>query len=104
MSTPNNEKVYVNAIWLEEKVFNDGGSILKANIKVDELIKFLKDNKDSEGRVKLVISRKKNVEAGKSTHYATLDTWKPSQTGASSASKPKTKTSVKETPTEQPLI
>ncbi len=76
MNTPN-EKVYVNAIYFTEKVFNDGGSILKADVKVDELVKFLKENRTEDGRVRLVISKKKTIEEGKSTHYATLDTWVP---------------------------
>lgn len=82
----NTDKVYVNSIFFEEKVFTDGGSILKANITVDELIKFLKDNKSADGKVKLVISKKKTIVPNKSTHYAYLDTWAPSG-GASFPSK-----------------
>lgn len=77
MSTQTNEKVYVNSLWFEEKIFDDGGSILKVNAKADELVKFLKENKNADGYVKLVISKKKNIEPGKSTHYAYLDTWQP---------------------------
>lgn len=87
-----NEKVYVNSIWFEEKVFDDGGSILKASITVDELIAFLKANKNKEGKVNLVISKKKNIEPKKSTHYAYLDTWQPAQrTNAAGAKAPSAK-------------
>lgn len=77
MSTTN-EKVYVNSIWFEELTFNNGNTILKASIVVDDLIKFLKENKNKDGRVNLVISKKQKVEKGKSTHYSYLDTWEPS--------------------------
>lgn len=77
------QKQYVNSMWFEEKSFTDGGSILKVNIKADELIKFLNDNKDESGSVKIVISKKRTLEEGKSTHYATLDTWKPTRTQGS---------------------
>ena len=98
MSNTTNEKVYVNSMWFEEKNFDSGGSILKVNVKADELIKFLKDNKNSDGYVKLVIAKKKNIEPGKSTHYCTLDTWvSPNKTGPTS-----TKTVSK--PTKKPVV
>jgi len=74
------QKTYVNSIWVDEKVFTDGGSIIKLNIVAEDLIKFLKENKDESGRVRLSISRKKGeVPEGKSKFYTILDTWKPSQ-------------------------
>ena len=45
-----NTKIYVNSIWVEEKVFPDGGAIIKLGIKADELIDFLQKNKNSKGR------------------------------------------------------
>lgn len=90
-----NQKQYVNSLWFEEKNFDSGGSILKVNVKVDELVKFLKDNKNKDGYTKLVIAKKKTVEPGKSTHYAYLDTWVPSGQTQSKVSKP-TKTKVEE--------
>ena len=80
-------KIYVNAMWFEQKTFDDGGSILKVNTKVDEMIKFLKDHKDENGYVKIVISKRKEVGEKGQTHFATLDTWRPD---GSKQSTPKT--------------
>ncbi len=98
-----NEKVYVNSMWFEKRTFtssrdNSTSTILKLSIKADELIKFLNENKDENGRVKLDIWEKdksKITEKG-STHYATLDNWVPkTQTGqaakpTAAVAKPKT--------------
>lgn len=79
MSTNTNksDKVYVNAMWFEEKTFDDGGSIIKVNITADDMIKFLKENKNKDGYVKIVVSKRKQVGEKGQTHYAYLDTWQP---------------------------
>jgi hypothetical protein len=72
------EKVYVNSAFFDEKVFDDGGSIIKVSIKnVDDFIKFVKENANKDKSLKLVISKKKNVEEGKSSHYSYVDTFVP---------------------------
>lgn len=100
------QKVYANSMWFEEKTFSDGGSILKVNIKADELVKFLKENKNEDGYVKLVISKKKTIEEGKSTHYAYLDTWQPTNKSQAVTTKAVTKTKkvVEKVEQEEELI
>lgn len=112
MTTNKTEKVYVNSLWFEEKSFGDGGSILKVNIKdTDELIKFIKENRKSDKSLKLVISKKQNIEEGKSTHYAYVDTWEPSnnrpassRSASPSTSKPSAKKPVVAEEPEEQLI
>lgn len=72
------QKTYVNAAFFDEKVFDDGGSIIKVTIKdTDEFIKFLKEHRNEDKSIRLVISKKKNVEQGKSSHYSYIDTFVP---------------------------
>lgn len=84
MSTQTNEKVYVNSAIFDEKVFDDGGSIIKVNIKdTDELIKFIKENRNDDKSLRLVISKKKNPKEGAPSHYSYVDSFIPrsQQTG-----------------------
>lgn len=72
------QKTFINEAYFDEKVFGDGGSIIKVDIKnTDDFIKFLKDNRREDKSLKFVISKKKKLEEGKSSHYAYLDTWQP---------------------------
>lgn len=96
----NEQKVYVNPMWFEEKTFNDGGSILKVNIQAEDLIKFLKANKNKDGYVKIVISKRKQVGDKGQTHYAYLDTWQPTTNFKNTPTKEKTKAALDQDPTD----
>jgi hypothetical protein len=81
------EKVFINGVFINEHVFQDGGSILKVNIpadKVDALAEQLKRNA-ADGWVRLVIGKNRqptiSAKTGKaiSTHSLSVDTWKPKQ-------------------------
>jgi hypothetical protein len=98
----NTDKVYVNAIRVDEKIFPDGGSLLKLTIKADELIEFLQKNKNAAGKVNLTISKKKNPPAeNQSSHYTVLDTWQPRGESAAPA-KPATRPAAAKTFTKPP--
>lgn len=103
----NNQKVYVNSIWVEEKTFPDGGSFLKLSIKVDELIEFLQKNKNEKGKVNLTINKKKNPpqDDKSSSHYTVLDTWKPKTQSASPApaARPATPRPSRQDPEDAPF-
>lgn len=97
------QKTYLNAAYFEEKEFDNGNSIIKVSIKdINELIQFLQDNKNSDNSIRLVISKKKNIEPNKSTHYAYVDTWQP--TNKTTVSNNKTKTTTKPTARKQSTV
>ena len=116
MSDTNNQKVYVNGLWINEKVFSDGGSILKLAILPDKFIESIKSlKKDENGYVRIVIAKSKNPQ-NNSTHYCYWDNYqpanKPSQP-SDKTDKPNTKAKTKQTkpvenqtqePQDEPLI
>lgn len=94
MSTQANDKVYINTLWFGEKVFDDGGSIIKVTVlSADELIKFVQDHKTEDGKLRFNILKKRTFQEGKSTHYAVLDNWQP--TNKTTTAKPMTKLPTK---------
>ena len=70
------EKNYINGMIFKEKVFDNGGSLLKLSIKVSELIQQLEVISDNDW-ANLIISRRKEPSDKGITHYAFEDTWKP---------------------------
>lgn len=82
-----NQKTYINSIFINEHTFNDGGSILKLSIpedRIDELASQLKTNA-TDGWARIVIAKNRTPTVSKktgkviSTHNASVDTWKPKQ-------------------------
>jgi|TARA_R110002074_G_scaffold69568_2_gene162132 hypothetical protein len=57
----------------KEKVFDNGGSIIKCAISVDDLYK----KANSDGWIHFDIKQRKEVGEKGQTHYAEVDTWKP---------------------------
>jgi DNA topoisomerase IA len=72
------EKKYVNGMIIKEKVFDNGGTQLKLNIKTDDFIAQLKEMSEN-GWVNLIVSRRKEPSDTGITHYAYQDTWKPTK-------------------------
>ena len=73
----NTSKTFVDSMWLEEKQFTNGGSILKVSMISDKMIEFLQKNKNSKGYVKIVIAKRRELGKNGETHYAYLDIWEP---------------------------
>jgi len=74
------QRQFVNGLWIKEKVFNDGGSILKVGVLMEAFLKSLKEIKVNEkGFADLVISRRREVGKNGETHTCYVDDWKPSQ-------------------------
>tara|TARA_R110000824_G_scaffold229112_1_gene416786 strand:+ start:4579 stop:4872 length:294 start_codon:yes stop_codon:yes gene_type:complete len=67
------DKVYINMCWLREKVFDDGGSVINCAFNVEEL----QGHADDSGWVNMVIKKRREPNEKGYTHYAQLDTWKP---------------------------
>lgn len=85
------QKTFINGIFIREKVFDDGGSILNVRIpadKVDEIAAQLKAVA-VDGWAKLKISRNRtptvSSKTGKvvATHSISVDDWQPNAQGAS---------------------
>jgi hypothetical protein len=81
-------KTYINGVFIVEKVFNDGGSILKLSVpsdKVDALAEQILANAKN-GWTRLVIQKLREPKintAGKTTatHSLSVDDWEPNQAG-----------------------
>jgi len=93
------EKTYVKGIVLKNKD-TSFGSVLKVSLKLDEFATFVKANKKANGWINFdILPRKETSEKGE-THYAVLDTWKPTNGRGDSkpASKPQSKPVAKKKP------
>ena len=66
-------KEYVNKCKIQERTFDNGGSILKCAFSVDELMK----HADENGYVVIDLRRRREVSDKGATHYATFNKWKP---------------------------
>lgn len=79
-------KKFVDGMWVKERKFDTGGSIIKLDCVADKLIAWLKANTNDRGYVNIVLSAKREPDE-KSTHTAYLDEWKPNgQTAAKTTS------------------
>lgn len=79
MSEP---KTYCNAITsAKERTFRDNGSILCVGIKADKMIEFLNQNKNEKGYCNIVLAKRRQASEHGDTHYAYLDTFKPTPRG-----------------------
>lgn len=76
------EKKYVNGVVIKEKQFDNGGSILKMSVKVDDFINELKSISDN-GWANLIINKRKEASDKGITHYVVVDSWKPDAKKAS---------------------
>lgn len=74
------EKIFMNGIFVREKTFGNGGSILNVDIiNVDEFAKQLKQHAKSDGKITLEIkSRREKAENGLS-HYVEVSQFVPQQ-------------------------
>jgi hypothetical protein len=69
---PDKKKIFVRGIF-KEKVFDNGGVIIKCAINLDELYK----HADEKGMVRFDIKRKRECGEDGKSHYGEIDTWKP---------------------------
>ena len=77
------DKTYING-GIKEIEFNDGGSLMNARFDVKQLSQYM----DEKGYVKIKIKKRREVGQYGDTHYAELDTWKPTNS-AGEPGKPK---------------
>ena len=96
-------KNYVNGMWVKERKFDDGGSIIKLDCVADKLIEWLKANKNERGYVNIVLSAKREPDE-KSTHTAYLDTWVPKTQTGQAAPKPQLKAAAQKNTAPKPVV
>jgi hypothetical protein len=97
-NSSNTTKTYINGVWVEEKIFDNGGSILKLSILPEKFLESFKSLSPNEkGYVKLVISKKLAPGKNGDTHSIYVDDWKP-KTQSSSVAAPKKSATVAKKP------
>jgi hypothetical protein len=79
MQTGKKEKKYLNGVFIREKVFDNGGEILKLSVLGDQFMRQLKEIMEEKGNVNinLVISRRKEVTDTGISHSMYVDTYEP---------------------------
>tara|TARA_R100001443_G_scaffold115293_2_gene132730 strand:- start:1365 stop:1655 length:291 start_codon:yes stop_codon:yes gene_type:complete len=74
------EKIYINGIFIREKEFENGGSIMKVDIpNVSEFCDQLIQLANSEGKISLDIKTRMNKSENGLTHYCQLNTFVPKE-------------------------
>lgn len=77
------EKTYVNGIFLKEKTFNNGGSILNASINYVKFMEELQKHVNDKGYVNIQFCKRKSTDDKGNTHYAVLNTYTPNNSNVS---------------------
>ena len=72
-------KNYLNGAVIKEHSFDNGGTVLKVWIKVDEFIEQL-ESIEKNGSANIVIQKRKEPSDKGVTHYIVEDTYKPKGT------------------------
>lgn len=73
------QRQFINGVWIEQKKFDSGGSILKLSVLPDKFIESLKSaTPNDKGYVKLVIARRKELGKNNESHTLYVDDWQPS--------------------------
>lgn len=89
MNNTTEQKQFINGLWVQEKSFDNGNTILKLSILPEKFIESIKSVKVNEkGYIKLIISKKKSLGENGDSHYCYVDTWQPSGQKPSDSVKP----------------
>mgnify|MGYP003643097797 FL=1 len=72
------EKIFINGVFLREREFDNGGSIIKVEIpNVSEFAEQLKNLSNENGKITLDIKSRMNKGENGLTHYMQLNTFIP---------------------------
>jgi len=75
------DKIYIGSA--KEKTFQDGGSVINIMLSLDGLNEHFKNygftTDQGKKKLKLVLSRRREIDQYGNSHYVTVDTWKPEQ-------------------------
>ena len=76
------DKVYLNGIIIKEKVFDDGGSILKVSIIADDFKEEIDKHKNADGWLNVEIKKRREVSNTGVIHYTQLNTYKKEESSS----------------------
>ncbi len=75
------EKIYVGSG--KEKSFDNGGSIINLTIGLDGIKEYFEKygftTDQGKKKLKLIVSKRREIDQYGNSHYVTVDTWKPEQ-------------------------
>ena len=74
------EKTYINQCKLVEKVFDNGGSVINAAFKIEELAQLANEG----GWINITIAQRREPSDKGATHYAYLNEYEPKESKAES--------------------
>jgi len=70
------------------RTFNNGGSVLRLGVKVEDLIAFAKQHGNERGYLNLEIKERRTAGKYGDTHSVTLDTYQGKGNGAAAGEEP----------------
>jgi len=71
------EKTFINGLFIRQKQFDNGGSIIKIDIDVNALTKQLEQLRNAKGFVSIDLKERRQKADNGLTHYAELNTFIP---------------------------
>tara|TARA_R100001015_G_C4628542_1_gene188742 strand:- start:754 stop:1038 length:285 start_codon:yes stop_codon:yes gene_type:complete len=79
------DKIFINGVFLREKTFDNGGSIINIDITdVESFANQLRDNQKNGGKITLEIKERRNKTDNGLTHYMEVSQYVPKETSQSS--------------------
>lgn len=78
------DKTFINGLFIREKQFDNGGTIIKIDINVDALHDQLKTLKNEKGYVSIELKKRREKAENGISHYAELNTFVPKEKGSGS--------------------
>jgi hypothetical protein len=82
------DKKYIKGVYLKEKTFNNGGSLISVSIKVDDFIEAIKAVEQNKGYINLNIEKMRETNERGNTHYVCENTWKPANVVSTTVNTP----------------
>jgi len=71
------EKTFINGLFIREREFNNGGSIIKIDIDVNALTTQLEQLRNAKGFVSIDLKKRREKSENGLSHYAELNTFIP---------------------------
>ena len=69
--------VYANGVFVKEIQTKSGDSFLNIDFKSEEFLKFMRENTNEKGYLKISVKRSRTPNKYGNTHYAVLNTFVP---------------------------
>tara|TARA_R100000734_G_scaffold19138_1_gene18430 strand:+ start:1054 stop:1350 length:297 start_codon:yes stop_codon:yes gene_type:complete len=73
------DKTFINGLFIREKEFDNGGSIIKVDINVNTLFEQLQALKNDKGFVSIELKKRREKSENGLSHYAELNTFVPKE-------------------------